>query len=464
KRVKTTTDRGIMLIVISDIHLAESQTNRLGNLLFNRNLPAIVYRNYFQEIAFSAEQNGVKKVDLVLAGDIFEMNRTGLWLQDNLRPYLRNEKIQTGSNEEQRILDILDAIAEDERVSETLEVFRALPSMFGMLIQVHYIPGNHDRLVNSSQAIREKARIFLGLEPNNDLFPNIYEYHTENGPLALVRHGHEYDPVNFGMDVTALEEIPMYLPQSVYERPVLGNISTVEIATKLPIIFKMHYTANKILRDENLRSLYQRLIEFDDVRPSSALLNFLFSTPGIKKKETWRILEPVFVKIIRDIAESPYLVKKLEETANLNLAQSELIKGVLNLDIWHDGIPYWVIKRLMKSVSKNIRLDRVEYYVIKEKYIKEHGSGIRCVITGHTHSPEVELLTQKEGIQKYYINSGTWRSRIPSTPDLKEFDRLRSMTKVFIFGSEERDSEFERKNGWSFDFSTKLGYRFDYGD
>jgi len=452
-----------MLIVISDIHLAESQTNCLGNLSYNRNLPAIVYRNYFREVALTAKQNGVKKAELVLAGDIFEINRTGFWLQDNLRPYLRNDEIQTGSDEERRILDILDAIAEDERVSETLEVFRALPSMFEMPIQMHYIPGNHDRLVNSSQAIREKARTFLGLESNNNLFPNIYEYHTENGPLALVRHGHEYDPVNFGMDVTTLEEIPMYLPQSVYECPALGNISTVEIATKLPIIFKMYYTENKILRDENLRSLYQRLIEFDDVRPSSALLNFLFSTPGIKKKETWRILEPVFIKIIRDIAESPYLVKRLAETADLNLAQSELIKGVLNLDIWHNGIPYWVIKRLMRSVSKNIKLDRVEQFAIKEKCIKEHGSGIRCVITGHTHSPEVELLTAKDGIQKYYINSGTWRNQIPSTPDLKKFGRLRSMTKVFIFGSEECDSEFEWKNGWSFDFSTKLGYGSDYG-
>jgi len=71
----------IMLIILSDLHLAEAGSNALRNIRFDNNLPASVYRVYFDEIADFIHENHINKVDLVLAGDIFEVTRSALWLE-----------------------------------------------------------------------------------------------------------------------------------------------------------------------------------------------------------------------------------------------------------------------------------------------------------------------------------------------------------------------------------------------
>ena len=58
-----------MLIVMSDLHLAESQSLSLPGLQFNHNLPARVYQEYFRVIAESLDDGVVPEVDLALAGE-----------------------------------------------------------------------------------------------------------------------------------------------------------------------------------------------------------------------------------------------------------------------------------------------------------------------------------------------------------------------------------------------------------
>ncbi len=86
-----------MLIVMSDLHLAESKSLRLGAMQFNHNLPADVYQEFFREIAESLDDGVVPEVDLVLAGDVFELTRSALWLEDSLRPYGHLDDIAAGS-------------------------------------------------------------------------------------------------------------------------------------------------------------------------------------------------------------------------------------------------------------------------------------------------------------------------------------------------------------------------------
>ena len=96
-----------------------------------------------------------------------------------------------------------------------------------------------------------------------------------------MRHGHEYDPNNFGVNLTMDSALPAVLPAEWYKRPVLGDITTLELAARLPKIFKDHYSDAVILRQAPLLTLYQRIMEFDNVRPANALMNFLFSSPGL---------------------------------------------------------------------------------------------------------------------------------------------------------------------------------------
>jgi len=56
-----------MLIVMSDLHFAESKSLALNGTQFNHNLPAQVYQEYFRAIAESLDDGVVPEVDLVLA-------------------------------------------------------------------------------------------------------------------------------------------------------------------------------------------------------------------------------------------------------------------------------------------------------------------------------------------------------------------------------------------------------------
>ena len=85
-------------------------------------------------------------------------------------------------------------------------------------------------------------------------------------------------------------------------------------------------------------------------------------------------------------------------------------------------------------------------------------SPIKCIVTGHTHLPEVELLKVRNGVEKYYINSGTFRNLITATPSLSRFGRLRSKARVMVFGRYERNPEYTRQTGWSFDFNARYAF------
>ncbi len=85
-----------------------------------------------------------------------------MWHQGDLRPYVHNDEVTAGSPHERRILDILDAIVLDPQGwGDTAKVFQSLPELFNLPVNIHYVPGNHDRLANASVAIRNKVRAFF---------------------------------------------------------------------------------------------------------------------------------------------------------------------------------------------------------------------------------------------------------------------------------------------------------------
>jgi hypothetical protein len=64
----------------------------------------------------------------------------------------------------------------------------------------------------------------------------------------------------------------------------------------------------------------------------------------------------------------------------------------------------------------------------------------------------------EKGIETYYINTGTFRNVITATPNLRDFGRLRSKARVLIFKQGERNPEYNRPTGWSFDFTARHGF------
>lgn len=452
-----------MLVVISDTHFAGSLSNQLGGKAFNNNLPALVFHNYFQELSIIAQQQKIQKIDLVLAGDIFEITRSALWLKDDLRPYININAVKEGSRLEKRVLDILDAIENDSIVCQILSLFRNISGVIGIEVKIHFVPGNHDRLLNCTPAIRRRARVMLGMLQSDEKFSNIYLHPKDDHPNVLVRHGHEYDPVNFGMDIHGMEAFPVYLPIKAYEDANVGDFFTVDIATRLPIEFKKIYSLEQIAFDEKLGLIYERLIEFDNVRPASALLNFLLTTPGVTKKESWRILEPVVIQILNSWAQNRNLSLLINDIPKKHTKIGYLIGWFVGSGITIKNIPFWVINIFIRLFSKRVKMSSQVVLIRKEEVFSDHSTAIHCLVMGHTHVPEVKLIAVEDGIEKYYINTGAWRKMVPATPDLSNFGHLRTLTKAIIFDENEHNVEYGDQSGWSFDFNSEVGYGYELG-
>lgn len=447
-----------MLIIMSDLHFAESDSFRLGNIAFDHNLPAEVYHAYFNEIGKFISDGEINRVELILAGDIFEINRTTMWLRDSLRPYLNLKDITPGGEVETRILEILDAIAREKRVEETLAIFRNLSNMLNKPVTVHYMPGNHDRLLNATPALRQRVQNLLGMPENNAPFPNQYIHYVEGEARFLVRHGHEYDSANFGANLKTWTAIPTFIDKDLYAKPVFGDFVTVEVAAKLPYLFKRYYGEETILTVPELTTIYKRLVEFDNVRPAQALLNYLFTTPGMEKKDVWRFIEPVFILALKEMAVDSDYGKTIKQLGMVNGPSAVGLKAVLGMRFWRKGIPFWLFRLLLGPISKSSKVSTPLPEVSKETCLRPGASNIVCVISGHTHNPVVELIQVNGGTDKYYINSGTFRNVIATTADMETFSRLRAKARVLIFDKTELSPEYTDGKEWSFDFQAKYGY------
>jgi UDP-2,3-diacylglucosamine pyrophosphatase LpxH len=441
-----------MIVVLSDLHFAEAQSTQVGLLRFNRNIPAEVFQAYFSEINNFAKANGIKYINLVLAGDIFEISRSAIWLQGEERPYIDNDDVVSGSETEKVILRIIDAIAQEEFVEETLALFRDVEQCFDCSIQIEYTLGNHDRLINSTPAIRTRIRELLGLPGGDEPFKYYLVLPDMNDqPFCLIRHGHEYDPANFSLNTEKLEVIPTEFPEQAYQASCMGDITSIEFGAALPYLFRKLYGEEAIVNNKKLNTLYRRLIDFDDVRPNTALLSFLFSTPGMKKRKTWALMKPCFEQIIRDLGRNKRFRQEIKKSAVLAGWKKALLFGLIDLGVFDLIGTYWVVKRLMKLVSKQIKLDSQVKWAEKEELIQDRKSTLKCVVSGHTHTPETALISAKRGVERYYLNSGTWRNVVPATPDYLEFGHLKSTAKIFIFRHYEKNGN-GNGNGWSFHF------------
>jgi len=449
-----------MIIILSDLHFSEVQSTKIEDLVFNRNLPADTYQAYFEDLNQAAVEIDIQEIDIVLAGDILELSRSAIWLDGVDRPYIDNQEVSSGSSCEKTILQIIEAISQEDKVAETLAIFRHINDLFDCGVNVYYLLGNHDRLANATPLIRQKVREILGLEGGDQLFPHLYiGLDSQNSPFCLVRHGHEYDPMNFSINTHTMSEIPTVLSDSIYGEACLGDITTIEFGAALPRYFVETYGEKAIIKDQTLMALYERLMDFDDVRPTTALLSYLFSTPGVEEKRTWELMAPCFIKAIHILSENEHFQYFLSHSTSLKKGQRLLLRGILNSGLFAKDIPYWLIKQIMKRVSTTINLQSQTQWAKKEELIRNPDSGCKCVVSGHTHFPEVSLISAEKGDERYYINTGTWRNLIPVTKDFKEFGTLKSMTKVILFRPKEKGIS-EDESQWSFQYLSG----FSFGD
>jgi len=107
-------------------------------------------------------------------------------MKDEIRPYVHNREIEPGSRLEERILDILDEIGKDIRVSQTLEIFRSLEEIFnyscGIAVHTRQPRPSHKQHTCGYYE-SEKSAGLARIKPT-DLTTNIF-FTSQNEPFGI---------------------------------------------------------------------------------------------------------------------------------------------------------------------------------------------------------------------------------------------------------------------------------------
>jgi UDP-2,3-diacylglucosamine pyrophosphatase LpxH len=462
-----------MIAVISDLHFEEESGDDLRGkggevqLSYPRNIPAEPYRQLIESLARAAQREGVERMTLVLAGDIFEFYQTSLWFAggNELRPY--EGTVQEGSPLEAKLLEILDAIADEEPVRETLELFRMLVAGryvadagerdFPVPVRIEYIPGNHDRPANATPALRRKVRQLLGMGNGGERFPN---YLLLENPSALIRHGHEYDYYNFSADYRDADPFPLHIPVAEYDAPTFGDFITIDVVARLPVEYRRVHTVEGILSDRVKRAVYRRLLQFEDVRPQAALLSFILKTPkeGFTEAGIWETLEPVMQNIIEDVHDHPFLHHWIGEwEKKWRPDRMDLVKLALKVQSWRNGLSL-PEARLLGRVPGQAQVTAVDFAAREEAVRTER---VRTVVCGHTHKPGSDLVAVHGSRECYFIDVGTWRHRLPLSHDESGFGLQKSLTYLILYSSDEdRNGRGSDEKLESFDYWSGVIQRF----
>jgi len=464
-----------MIVVISDLHFEEESSDLIPgsggrpDVIFRRNLNPSAYRNFIAQMAEQVARRQVKEFQLVIAGDLFDFSRTTLWFSDELRPYVPLDEVN--GELEQKALRILNATAKEPSVAGALEVFQLLAKgryrtskstgseerdFPADRIDIFFFPGNHDRLSNATPAIRNRVRELLGVSGNSK-FPH---YFLSDDPAVLIRHGHEYDNNNFAIDLEKSDSIPLDVPEAGYSDANFGDYITIDVAVRLPYLFRRKYGDQAILDDRVLIQLYLRLLQFDDVRPQSALFDYLLddSAGDYSAEEAWERLVPVIQGILDEIHNQKFFRYWLQKRAQpWAPAELDVARGLLKLGGWKNRASREAGRKIAHFMMGG-DMARPELMAQREQLLKE--KKIRLVIAGHTHEPQLCLIASDPDTDRFYINTGTWRNRIPSTPDERTFGRVKALTYVMLFSSAE-DSRLGNKTLGTFDYWTGATQHFE---
>lgn len=443
-----------MLVIISDLHLQHIADDvvryrRGADVLevgVRRNVGARPLHLLFAEIADNVARSGAKQVDLVLAGDIFELMRTPVWFYGGLalRPISPIGDDVDANPMRAVVENILHHVAQ-----ENLEFFGALQGFShrgrflrgaddtpeslpsGVTVTVHFIPGNHDRLVDAWPSIRARIRTLLGMAEGDQPFPR-----TVERPGVLIRHGHEYDDYNNGGLATSPPTRDEYL------KPCFGDFVTVDVAARLAVAFRAHYGAELRASDEDgrrMRELYLALTEFDDLRPASLLLTYLAGHVETKGEQILEILRPILRDVFETARASAFLRNEVSR-----LGTKDYLHGVTGALI-DDALKTLSAQRLTQLITHFAEHTDGSDDAPATRAAHERGLAegtLEVVVAGHTHAPDqVALVERGHGRHAaYFLDSGTWRTRMDQGVG-NAFGRLRAYTMVFVYQGDEYAGE-----------------------
>ena len=307
-----------MLVFVSDLHYRDNEAFTVS--------PKATEEFLKQNLIPMIEDAGASEVTVVFLGDLIDITRSQYWVDGRsktkahywYRPWSNWKealaKIPGASqgadphfNPQEfgkHILNVLSAIRDVNRKNYRLwrdfkkkrkNLWKGFSgSLSKIRIRFEFIPGNHDRLVQYSEAAR--AMLTKDLELDHDpaeRFPWVKE---DDFCSVVAFHGQVLTPADFGCD-----EVPADLASSPwYDVPGLGDAATLYFGIGIVQEFASQAST------EEEQALAKSLGEMDLVRPQSSVLRWLTQW-GLQNDRLKPKVDRIVVKALHDMLREDFV-------------------------------------------------------------------------------------------------------------------------------------------------------------
>ena len=350
-----------MLIFVSDIHLTDA--------LHGGSIPKHeTFERFWVRIQAA---RGKRPAHLCFVGDLFDIVRSPGWLGSELRPYHEPSP---------EVVAMVERIV-DATLAREKPFFDAIRKRVESgELEVHYVLGNHDRLLRHAPKARRKIHRALtgknrAVEFGSEL---LFREHA-----VLAYHGHVGDVINESPDGAA----------------TIGDAIGSELITRFPHAIR-----------EMVGDVHRGLDDIDDVRPVYAVPAWVRQL-GIKNRELLRPIAKGWSGLVEDFLSNPFVRRWMRKQHRmLGLDTGKKLRLLLELSTGR-VMAHTHDQRLTKlyKVMQHAFDGRMAEQAGKELTIRER-DGLRYVVNGHSHFASMVPLGSIGGRPAAYFNTGTWRT------------------------------------------------------
>jgi UDP-2,3-diacylglucosamine pyrophosphatase LpxH len=451
-----------MLVIVSDIHLGDGTCGKsispTAFTLFSERLRELAFHASFRN---DGHYQPVKKIDLVLLGDILDPLHSSLWLdtQPGEVGYIRPWSDPANPWYTAKLQQVTRAILKENQPSVNAlkrlaseEILRLPPAVNGVpdfeareriapRVKIHYMVGNHDWFYHlpgpGFDAIRQELIETLGLSNPVDNFPwEIAEHEPLQDVFARYKvygqHGDKYDKFNYDRERGR-------------DSSTLGDVFAVEVLNRYPVVVAQQLGA------ELPPAIIDSLRMLTNVRP--ALATSLWISGQIRQHAGNSALECELKKIWDQITEEFLqidFVREADKAFQFDLVDAmEMVVGISKRASFKtiNDLAMWVRDKMWEG--------EISYanHALHEPAFLDNSA--RYIVYGHTHHHETIPL-DAEGEPPYeesqiYFNAGTWRSYYELAVrniEAQKFVPYQSMTYLTFYEREERgERHFEAWTG-----------------
>lgn len=348
-----------MLIFVSDLHLTDA--------LRGQSVPkADLFERFWVRIQAA---RGARPAELCFVGDLFDIVRSPSWLETPHRPY---------HDPDDRVGARVEAIVDTVLAREAAFFDKIRARVQAGELRVHYVLGNHDRLLRHSPKARRKIYRAMTGEDRDVDFPDEMAF-PEHRVLAY--HGHVGDVINASPD----------------------GMGTIGDAIGSELIVRFPHDVQKVLgqkRDE--------LEDIDDVRPIYAVPAWVREL-GIRKRELLSPVAQTWQTLVHDFLDNAFVRRWMRsQQKRLGFDTGTKLRLLLELSTGkvmahaHDQRLTKVYKVIQHAFDGKMSLRAGEELLRRQ--------GLSYVVNGHSHFASMVPLGNVGGRPAAYFNTGTWRT------------------------------------------------------